>query len=115
MGDPLPATQRPQERSTVSFIHVDEWIDSPCLPSKPEAYAKWFLMLKRLPAWMQSTFHPQIEKYRLYCTYRGETYRVTGASRLGDIWLRSDLSLDTGYDPWGRVNLAECSNWRSEP
>lgn len=72
-------------------------------------------MLKRLPAWMQNTFHPQIEKYRLYCTYRGETYRVTGASRLGDIWLRSDLSLDTGYDPGGRVSLAECSDWRPEP
>ena len=74
-----------------------------------EVYARWVLMLHRLPAIMQSAFHEQMDKYRLFCTYNGEHYRVTGASRMGDICLTKDMQKDIGYDT--RVFVDECLNW----
>ena len=69
-------------------------------------------MLHRLPTVMQDAFHEQISKYKLFCFYNGERYRVTGASRMGDIWLTKDMNKDIGYD--ARVLLEECSGWSSE-
>lgn len=94
-------------------VHVDYWIESyDSSDTEDVRYAKFFLFLHRLPASMKIAFHKQINAYELYCTYGGETYRVTGASRLGDIWLHSDLSY-TGSSYELRVDLAECSNWSS--
>jgi len=76
-----------------------------------EVHARWFLMLHRLPAMMQSAFQQQMVKYRLFCTYNGERYRVTGASRMGDICLTKNMEKDIGYDT--RVFVDECSNWSS--
>lgn len=97
------------------MTHIDEWIDSAGFPTdetEVEAYAKFFFLLKRLPVIMQMAFSEQIKPYELYCDYQGQTWRVTGASRMGDIWLTSDMQKDTGYD--ARVDLALCSNWRKE-
>jgi hypothetical protein len=49
--------------------------------------------------------------YKLFCLYEGKWWRVTGASRMGDVWLTSDFQRDTGYDK--RVFLEECSEWRA--
>lgn len=50
-----------------------------------------------------------MEDYKLFCMYKGERYRCTGASRMGDVWLHSDFSQDTGYEH--RVDVEECSDW----
>lgn len=38
------------------MIHVDEWIDTPSIHITPDTrgkrYARWFLLIKRLPAYM---------------------------------------------------------------
>ena len=95
------------------LVHVDDWVLEPCLSTDPEAYAKFFFVLRRTHAWMQMAFAPWIKEFKLYCTYEGETYRITGASRLGDIWLIKDLSKDAGYDIRTYVN--KVSNFRREP
>ena len=77
------------------------------------AYARWFFLLHRLPAALKADFDPWIKAYRLFCTYEGATYRVTGASRLGDVWLATDFNRETGYDL--RVDVEECSAWRDRP
>jgi hypothetical protein len=55
----------------------------------------------------------QMELFKLFCTYKDERYRVTGASRMGDIWLAKDFNRDVGYDL--RVDLDECSGWTPTP
>jgi len=92
--------------------HIDDWIDFPTPETEESKYAAWFFMLHRLPAMLQVNFEPWIKKYKLFCTYNGKRYRVTGASRLGDIWLTSKQHQDTGYEH--RVSVDECSEWGPE-
>ena len=87
-------------------MHVDEFIDD---KYQEDNYARWFFHLHRLPAVLYDDFEPWIKQYKLFCEYEGKKYRVTGASRLGDVWLTSDMSRESGYDL--RVDLEKCSNW----
>ena len=89
--------------------HVDDFIDFSRDMSEATTYARWFFLLHRLPASLKASFRKQILSYKLFCMYQGKKYRVTGASRMGDIWLTSNMEQDTGYEL--RVNLADCSEW----
>jgi len=89
-------------------MHVDDFIRA----YDKDKYARWFLMLQRLPALMKSHFHEWIKEYKLFCTYEGKRYRCTGSSRLGDVWLTSDFNRDTGYEL--RVNVEDCTEWSSK-
>lgn len=86
----------------VKSKHVDDFIDDPS--SDPYA-ASWFESFRR----------PAIDKMRqpderkLFATYQGIRYRVTGCSRLGDVWLHSNVNEDTRYQH--RVNVDACSDW----
>lgn len=93
-------------------MHIDEFCDDNY--GKPELYyVRWFFFLKRLPAVQQAEFHEWISRYRLYCDYEGKRYRVTGCSRLGDVWLSSDFKIESGYDL--RVEVERCSKWSENP
>lgn len=82
--------------------HVDDFIDDPS--SDPYA-ASWFESFRR----------PAVEKCRtpdsrkLFATYQGKRYRVTGCSRLGDVWLSANHDRDMGYEL--RVDVDSCSAW----
>lgn len=80
---------------------------------KSLAYAQFFFLLHRLPAMMKFSMSDQIKPFKLFCDYQGTRYRVTGASRLGDVWLQSNFDRDSGYDY--RVLLKDCSNWSKSP
>lgn len=97
-------------------MHIDEWLDSPTLNNRGENYAKFVINYMRMPAWCQFAFKEWTEQFKLFCRYQGKIYRVTGASRLGDLWLKElpknhkDDDLEqTGYNL--RVDVAECSDW----
>lgn len=92
--------------------HVDDWIED-YTETKELAYAKWFLFLKRLPVTLQVNFHEYIKDYKLFATWKGKRYRVTGASRLGDVWLAKDFDRENGYDH--RVDVDELSAWGPKP
>ena len=94
------------------MTHVDDWTGTPT-QNRGEAYAKFFFLLRRTPAWMQYAMAEWMDPYKLFCTYQGKRYRVTGASRLGDIWLARDFDRENGYDL--RVDLAKCDEWSPEP
>lgn len=91
------------------MTHIDDWIDDP----NTDTYAAWFFNLARLPAVLKFKFEQQLARYRLFCTYQGERYRVTGASRLGDVWLTKDFDRERGYDL--RVAVDDCSDWSPQP
>ena len=95
--------------------HVDEFIDS--FSDFPEefgdvAYAQWVLFFFRLPDGYSVRF-AKFMKLILFCDYLGKTYRVTGASRFGDVWPQPNLSKDHGYTKRGDV--MECRRWRATP
>lgn len=92
---------------------VDDFIDWGSGKQDPnELYARWVLHHHRLPAFLKASFHDFINHYKLFCVYQGKKYRVTGASRFGDIWLSIDPNRDSGYDL--RVGVNECSEWSEE-
>lgn len=85
--------------------HIDDFIDD----FRQDAYTRWMFLHFRLPADQQAAFRPFIQDRKLFCTYEGKRYRVTGASRLGDVWLTTDFKRDHGYDM--RVLVSDCSEW----
>lgn len=95
--------------------HVDDFIDSAGLPHSKDQdnYARFFFHLHRLKAVMAAAWKPWISSFKLFCTYKGTRYRVTGASRLGDVWLATDFNCESGYDL--RVDVMECTEWAPEP
>jgi len=50
-----------------------------------------------------------IKSFPLFCTYDGTLYRVTGASRMGDVWLNYPDKVDSYVL---RVPVTGCSSWR---
>lgn len=95
-------------------MHVDDFIDNiGPLHSPGERYAAFCLLFYRLPVSMKLAFGGYLKDFRLFCEYRGEQYRVTGASRMGDVWLARDFDRQEGYDL--RVDIADCSGWTGEP
>lgn len=93
-------------------LHVDRFIEEICSrPPGPiaERYAAWWFYNFRLKASFKLAFQPFLDLFELYCTYKGERFRVTGASRLGDVWLARSWQKKTGYDL--RVAAVDCSEW----
>lgn len=90
--------------------HIDDWIAEPAV-DEGEAFAKEFFLEARRPAIEKR--YDWSRNNPLFCTYEGARYRVTGASRLGDVWLTSNLHRESGYDK--RVDVAKCSGWSKQP
>lgn len=94
--------------------HVDDWaFEAAMSQDEGEQFAAFFFHHKRLRAFMQNTFSKFLPDMRLFCDYQGTRYRVTGASRMGDVWLAKDFERDRGYDL--RVIVNECSGWSRQP
>lgn len=94
---------------TEKMTHIDDWIDRPCDSDQPEAFAKFMFWYWRYPAWAKFAFDQFMDHHKLFCTYEGQRYRVTGCSRMGDVWLAADFNRKTGYDK--RVAVDDCSAW----
>ncbi len=91
------------------MTHVDDFVDDWAAPK----YPRWFFFLHRLPAHLKADFAAFIEPVKLFATWQDKRWRVTGASRMGDVWLTKDFASDCGYQQ--RVDLAECSDWSDKP
>lgn len=91
-------------------MHVDDFIDN---EYNKDNYARFFFLLHRLEAALFYDFKKWIDQYKLFCDYQGQRYRVTGCSRLGDVWLSADFNRESGYEK--RVEVGECSNWGDKP
>lgn len=92
-------------------LHVYEWLETPTEENHPTRegifYAKrWLHEFTKPAAYKNTTW---LIKNPLFVEYNGGTYRCTGASRMGDVWLASDPATEYGYDK--RVYVEDCSNW----
>lgn len=118
-----PIKKVEDKKEEVKQLHVDEFIDwgyglgndleLPELEKRAERYARFFFHLHRLPATLQMAFSEQLASIKLFCDFEGKRYRVTGASRMGDVWLHSNFKQDTGYEK--RITVNSCSNWSDSP
>ena len=97
------------EESKESARHVDEFIDDLLSDNYASFVLDWF----RAPAIRRARYGVWMRQFKLFCTHRGTRYRVTGASRLGDVWLTKDFARETGYEQ--RANVDDCSAWGDEP
>jgi hypothetical protein len=89
--------------------HVDDFIDD----DDTHQYAAFVLDWMRTTAARQMRFGQFMSRFRLFCTHGGKRYRVTMASRLGDVGLSTDLAGDGGYSL--RVAPDECADWSCSP
>jgi hypothetical protein len=92
-------------------VHVDNFIEKGLLSTDHrKIYAAGILRIFRLPALFQPDSISCEGLYPLFCDYQGKRYRITGASRLGNVWLRKVHSV-LGDDDNDRVNIYQCSNF----
>lgn len=102
-GEVIPETKEP--------MHIDTFIDfgTDSDQEEHEDYARWLFNHWRLPAINRCAFDKFMSEHKLFCMYQGEKWRVTGASRLGDVWLTKNFEQDCGYQ--ARVMVEDCSKW----
>lgn len=97
--------------------HIDDWLDevepTTGRDNPGEVYARWWLEYARHKATKQMLYSQIMENFRLFCTFEGKRWRVTGASRMGDIWLAENHKRESGYDK--RVEVTKCSGWSNNP
>jgi hypothetical protein len=104
VADRMYAKQNKEEK------HVNFFID---YGPRSQAYARFMFLYFTLSAGLKELFKPFFKDKRLFCTYKNWRYRVTGASRLGDIWLSHQV--DTVDDPHPfydlRVSISDCTEF----
>jgi hypothetical protein len=111
MADSILEKQKEEPRSGDSEpAHVFDWLELPPL-NDAEKDAKEWLDKYLQPAY---TKHKDgttkwLERYRVTVEWKGKRYTCTGASRLGDVWLKTEGSSNY-YDH--RVNVEELFNWK---
>lgn len=120
---PQPLTQATKPGSDLATEgkfhgHVDDWLDQCAYDiarDKELQYAHFVLSHFRKAAWEKNAHQKFMHDHLLFVDYEGKTWRVTGASRFGDIWLAKDLNRDAGYDLRVDFDLNKLTNWRSTP
>lgn len=93
-------------RRSAECAHVDDFVYHKYCKNE---YARFFFLLNRLPAALKMDFDEYIKPYKLFARCDDIWYRVTGASRMGDIWLSLDFDRTHGYDR--RVLLDSIQEW----
>lgn len=92
-----------------TFKHCDDFIHDFEAPMLLRA----FLIVNRMPAADKYVLKSAGIDPKLFADLEGTTYRLTMASRMGDVGITKDFEQDMGYDT--RVPLEKLSNFRGEP
>ncbi|WJJ55043.1 hypothetical protein [Xanthomonas phage RTH11] len=105
-----------KERDPLDYRHIDEFLDDTMIQfSHPELkYVNFFLSHARKSASERLMHDPFMAQFQLFADYEGKTYQITGASRLGDIWLTEDFRKDAQYSHRVEPDFRKFSNWRDK-
>lgn len=121
---PMVVSAEEKEPVRRTIKHIDNWLDFEAISDvmgtlgfENADYVHFMLDYFRRPAWVCSAHARFMNKYGLFVDYEGKTYKVTGASRLGDIFLAKDLKRPnkSGYDLRVDFDLSKLTNWRDTP
>lgn len=104
------------EREPLDYRHIDEFLDDIFIQFKyPELkYVNFFLTHARKSASERLMHEPFMHQFQLFADYEGKTYQITGASRLGDVWLTEDFKKDAQYSHRVEPDFRKFSNWRDK-
>lgn len=95
--------------------HIDDFLDNTHRINTTElAYAHFVFSFFRQPAVVRMLHRKFMSQFPLFVDHEGETYRVTGASRLGDIWLTTNFEQESGYEKRVDLDLSKQINWRDK-
>jgi hypothetical protein len=93
-----------------SNLHVYTWLDLPPLNDAERDAKEWLEKFVQNP---DLNTHQEKEeflaRYKVVCRWKGRLVHCTGASSMGDVWLR-DKGSTNFYDH--RVTVTELSNWK---
>lgn len=94
------------------MTHVYDWLAAPSQNAEEKAAKEWLDKFTR-PAYDKyvSGLYDWLAERELSVEWRGQRYICSGASRLGDVWLKSPGS-KSYYDH--RVPVDELSNWQTK-
>lgn len=98
-----------------NVMHIDEFLDDTMLilDRKELRYPHFMFNYWRMASMVKSMYRPFMQDFRLFVDFEGMTYRVVGASRLGDVWLTSVLSGSDQYERRVGLDLDRMHNWRA--
>jgi len=85
--------------------HVYDWLDEPSIDMAESDAKRW---LEKFCAPAHEKDREWLDARTLTCDWRGNRYICSGASRMGDVWLKRKGSKDS-YDH--RVDVEELSGW----
>jgi hypothetical protein len=99
---------------------VNDFLDRIPMWFNEEAYLNYVhFMLShfRKPAVEKMAHEPFMRKFNLFATFEGTRWKVTGASRFGDIFLAKDLKRENGcgYNRRVMLNFAKLTEWSDLP
>lgn len=92
-------------------LHIYDWLDEE-KTDLAELKVQEFLDFRTRDAVYQMENRDKINGLTVFCEYKGTKYKITGASRLGDIWLDKNFKRESGYDL--RVMIEDCSEFSFE-
>lgn len=97
----------------INFKHIDEFVnDQTIVIERPElAYPHFLFSYWRLSSVLKMAYFPFMRSFKLFVEYEGCIYRVTGASRLGDVYLSRDFEREHGYDLRVLPDFNKFKNW----
>ena len=93
------------------MTHIYDWIET-ASKTDSEAMVKKFLDFKTRGAYWQMKNKDKEPSVKCFCVYKNKKLKITGASRLGDVWLSKDFSRVYGYDY--RVAIDDCIDFSFE-
>ena len=91
-------------------LHVYDWLELPPTNNAEKDAKEWLDKFTR-PAYTKLTegINDWLARYRVTVEWKGKRYTCSGASRMGDVWLKTEGSANY-YDH--RVNVEDLSNWK---
>lgn len=97
-----PSLSRAESEGPAVFIDVDYFIDDVLKDGEADRYARFFFMLHRLPACHWAQFGEWMQGFELYATHvrTGKRWRIVGASRMGDVYVKEPASAPPGCTEW---------------
>jgi hypothetical protein len=91
-------------------LHVYDWLELPPANDAEKDAKEWLDKFTR-PAYTKHTegINDWLARYRVTVEWKGKRYTCSGASRMGDVWLKTEGSTNY-YDH--RVNVEDLLNWK---
>ena len=115
-GPWIKSTGEPNQPPSKHFKHIDDFLEDSWIINKfPElAYPHFMFTYWRQSAAVKSAHAPFMTQFELYVDYQGRSWRVIGASRMGDVWLTKHFHKTHGYDLRVDPNFELFTNWRNK-